>query len=190
MILTRDALLEPVKAIVKTVETEGLGTVRIRKLSYSEATKWRQMKGDDNLNLVALCLVDEDDKPILKPTDVVQIGSLDSSRISELVYEVMVANDFMRPIDTTEAMEAFTDDPDRLLLCRLAYKFGVSKADVFADSLTDEDLRQMKAVAMLDGWFDNEQWTAAADIIEEHLPEKKTGFMTPEQAQAVLAGGV
>jgi hypothetical protein len=83
-------------------------------------------------------------------------------------------------VDAHDAIDALQTDPSRLFNCRLAAKFGFHKVDEFLDQLTEQDLLEWKAVAMIDGWF--------GDVDEEPEPvapqptRRTDGMMTPDEA--------
>ena len=192
MILTREDLLQPRKLAVKEIDVDGLGALRIRQLNHSEAVKWKRWQSSQSdesmhdLKLVQLCVVDEFDEPILTDDDITELANQPGTLIALLVYEVMVVNGFMREVEPDEALELFSRSPERLFLCRLAAKFGVPNVDVFADSLTDEQLKEWKAVALLDGWYQDPEWTNAAELLSTELAAPKG--LTPQAAEQILAG--
>ena len=192
MILDRDSLLQPRSLNVKEVDVDGLGLVRIKQLNHSEVTEWKRwkLKNDESLGdlkLACLCLVDAQDRRILQDDDISAIAKQPATVIALLIYEVMVVNGFMKDVHPEEALKLFDADPERLFMARLAGKFGVPNVDVFADSLTDDQLREWKAVALLDGWFDSDQWVNSIETLDAQLkPEPKGRMMTPQQAQSTL----
>ena len=190
MILDRESLLKPRSLNVKQVEIDGLGLVRLRQLNHSEVTEWNRWKLKNEtqaeLKLVSLCLVDEQDQPILTEGDLSALAKHPATVVALLVYETMVVNGFMKDVEPEEALKLFDANPERLFMCRLAGKFNVPNVDVFSDSLTDDQLREWKAVALLDGWFDSEQWVNSIQTLDEQLAIPKPGMMTPEQAEAFL----
>lgn len=53
--------------------------------------------------------------------------------------------------------------PRRLFQARLAVKLGVPNIDALADSLTDEQVLEWQAVALIDGWAHG--WQQTAEIL-------------------------
>jgi hypothetical protein len=185
---TRDILLAKSPRLVETKTIDGLGQVRIQKLRFSEAAKWRkESTGDglDELRLVCLCVVDENEQPILSVDDSAELANKDSAPIAELIYQVMVINGFMEEVQIDDALADLEKIPDRLLLCRLADRWNIPQVDTLADSLSDEQLAEWKTVALLDGWFEDSRWRQGAEILTNHLneaPQSQEGFLTPDQA--------
>lgn len=104
--VTRADILKPIELKTETVDIVGIGQCRFRQLSQSQAAKWQSWlmpKGKRDktrtdrhrLKLVQLCLVDENDAPLLEEADIEALEEQPANVVQELIYASMVVNGFI-----------------------------------------------------------------------------------------------
>ena len=108
MAKTREDFLKPIPLKIIEVETDELGTVRMKQLSGSKFTalqNWRRPSGklDESRNwqhmLVVMSIVGDDDQPILQESDINAIENYPQALLERLTVEAARLSGFIRDDD-------------------------------------------------------------------------------------------
>lgn len=105
--LNKSALLAALAVTYTMVDIDGIGTVRLKKLSVAEADDaGAKAAGNGNvfgLSLVAYSVVDEQDQPVFSVSDLQPLQAASSVLVSKLVSEVLKFNGYRSADDEEPA---------------------------------------------------------------------------------------
>jgi len=83
--------------------------------------------------------------------------------------------------DTLTKLEA---DSDRLLLLRIATRLNFPTVQQLTDHLTDQEIMELKALAVLDNWFGTIETAIQQPPKprQAQKPQRAAGMLTPDEA--------